>query len=86
MFETYAPILANGVGVSALLAGLFWMLASGRLATGREIREKNKRIEKLESALEIRDAQLDTVLKEYLPAANSVMSALHQAAGEVADR
>jgi hypothetical protein len=67
-------------GVSGLLVGLFWMLATGRLATGRELREKDKRITTLEKLVETRDAQLSMVLKETLPKTNVLMSALYKAA------
>lgn len=79
MFETYAPIFANGVGIVGVLAWLVWMLGTGRLATGRELSDKKAEIAALTATLEIRDRQLDSVLREYLPAANSVMQALHQA-------
>lgn len=34
--EFFTPGLLNGVGVVGLFAGLFWMLATGRLVTRRE--------------------------------------------------
>lgn len=82
--------LLNGVGavgVALSYTGLiFWLLATGRLCTGRELREKDKRIQTYEKALNVRDEQITAVLTEYLPAANSVMQALHRASDEVRDR
>lgn len=37
--EALSPAILNGVGVVGMLAGLFWMLATGRLATRRELDE-----------------------------------------------
>ena len=74
--------LINGVGVGAVLVILFWMLTTGRLCTGRELREKDKRIANLEEALKHRDEQLDSVVGMYMPAANALMQALHRAAEE----
>lgn len=34
--EAFTPELLNGTGVAALVVGLFWMLATGRLVTRRE--------------------------------------------------
>jgi hypothetical protein len=81
MVETYGPFVGNFAGVTGLLAWLFWMLSTGRLATGRELREKDKRIEAQAEALRVRDEQLNSVLLEYLPGANAIMRALHDAAG-----
>lgn len=80
MGDTYALLATNVGGLLGALSWLFWMLATGRLGTRRELDEKNKRIERLEEAVKERDHQIDAVLMEYLPAANSVMKALHQAA------
>jgi biopolymer transport protein ExbB/TolQ len=79
MLETYGPLVGNGVGVVGCLVWLFWMLSTGRLATGRELREKDKTIAAQAKSLEDRDRQLAKVLDEYLPGANAVMQALHQA-------
>lgn len=81
MVETYGPLVGNGVGVVGCLVWLFWMLSTGRLATGRELREKDKRIEAQAEALKVRDEQISAVLLEYLPGANAIMRALHEAAG-----
>ena len=74
--------LLNGLSIGAVLVILFWMLTTGRLCTGRELREKDKRIAALEEALKHRDDQLDRVVGMYMPAANSLMQALHRAAEE----
>lgn len=74
--------LLNGVGVVTLTVILFWMLSTGRLCTGRELRDKDRTIDALRQAVSTRDAQLSLVLKETLPTANSVLTALRAAAGE----
>lgn len=71
--------LLNGSGVVGLLVILFWMLASGRLATGREIREKNQRIEYLQATNAELLKQNGVLLRASVPATNAVMNALHQA-------
>lgn len=85
MIPNYALLVANGIGVVGLTALMYWLLATGRLGTAREMTEKNREIADLKQALKERDAQLNRVLDEYLPAANSVMKALHSAAGEMDD-
>jgi len=77
--DTYTLLGVNVTGLASALGLLFWLLSTGRLATGRELGEKQDEIRALKQALEVRDRQLDSVLREYLPAANSVMKALHQA-------
>lgn len=59
------PAIANGVGVIALLSGLFWMLATGRLVTRREhearvgdLKEQNAT---LKTTVEVRDQQLKSL-------------------------
>ena len=74
--------LTNGVGTAGLLVLLFWMLATGRLCTGRELREKNDRIAVLEKMIETRDAQHSLMLTETMPAVTNVLTALHEAAEE----
>lgn len=81
MFEGVPVGLANGVGVAALLVGLFWMLATRRLATGRELTEKEQRIAALEAALRTRDEQVDAALA-VLPEVADVLKKFHVAAEE----
>lgn len=71
--------LLDGLGTVALVVVLFWMLATGRLATGRELREKNEEIQFLRAANESLTKQNGLMLRESVPATNAVMSALHQA-------
>lgn len=73
--------LADGVSVVALLVILFWMLATGRLATGRELTEKTKRIETLEQQVRNRDEQVDVALA-VLPEVADVLRKFHVAAEE----
>jgi hypothetical protein len=76
----------NGVGAVGVAIGytglLFWMLATGRLCTGRELRDKNGRVQALEKMVTTRDEQINLMLRETLPTVSSVLSALHEAAGE----
>lgn len=76
----------NGVGAVGVAVGytglLFWMLSTGRLAVGRELREKDARIVALEAMVTTRDQQITLMLSEALPTVSTVLSALHQAAGE----
>lgn len=69
----------NGIGVVGLIVLLFWMLATGRLATARELREKDRRIAFLERALTERDKQLSLVMGESIPVTSTVLNALHHA-------
>lgn len=84
MIENYALLAANGVGVVSLTGFMYWLLATGRLATRRELDEKDKRITALTTALEQRDGQLTETLR-HLSAENSLMSALHRRAEEVTE-
>lgn len=84
MLDSYGLLIGNGIGVTGLLVWLFWMLATGRLATARELAEKDKRIAALHEALQNRDDQLTEALK-HLSAENSLMSALHRRAEEVSE-
>lgn len=81
MFEGLPVGLTNGVGVVALLVGLFWMLATGRLATGRELKEKSERIAALEAQVRNRDEQVDVALA-VLPEVADVLRKFHVAAEE----
>ena len=71
--------LLRGLGVVGLTCGLFWMLATGRLATGRELREKNQRIQALEATLRTRDHQLSLVLTETMTTISPVLKAMRAA-------
>ena len=74
--------LLNGAGVVGVVLLIFWALLTGRLCTGRELREKNQRIQALERTLEVRDRQLSMVMGESIPTVNAVLDALRQAAGD----
>lgn len=69
----------RGLGVIGLTCVLFWMLATGRLCTGRELREKNARIEVLETTLRVRDHQLSLVLSEAMTTISPVLKAMRAA-------
>lgn len=73
-----------GVGGAgwALAFGFMWLQFTGRAATGRELREKNGRIEFLQDALAERDKQLSLVLGETVPVTSTVLAALHRALEE----
>lgn len=75
----WAAQLGFAGGGWALVFGAVWMLFSGRLATARELREKNQRIEFLQKALEQRDQQVHLLMGETVPVTSTVLSALHRA-------
>lgn len=75
----------NGVGVVGILIVVFWALLSGRLATGRELREKDRRIATLEEALDDRDRQMAAILNQVLPTTNQLLRGIHEAAEEARD-
>jgi hypothetical protein len=77
--DVYLADLLRGVGVIGLTCGLFWMLATGRLAVGRELREKNERIVALEATLKVRDHQLSLVLSEAMTTISPVLKAMRAA-------
>lgn len=81
MDATLPAGLVNGVGVATILVGLFWMLATGRLCTGRELGEKDKRIATLEEQVRARDDQIDLALA-VLPEVAEVLRKFHVAAQE----
>ena len=85
MIESYALLVANGVGVVGLTGFMYWLLATGKLATARELTEKNNRIHALQEALANRDEQLNEALR-HLGAENSLMAALHRRAEEVSEQ
>lgn len=72
----------NGISVVALVLWFGWMLATGRIATRRELVEKDRRIAALEKALDTRDSQLMTVF-EALPKIARAMGGIHNAVEEV---
>lgn len=73
-------LLGDGTRVLALLVLTFWMLTTGKLCTGRELREKNQRIAALESTLKTRDHQLSLVLTESMTTISPVLKAMRAAA------
>lgn len=77
--DVYLADLLRGVGVIGLTCGLFWMLATGRLAVGREIREKNQRIEALEALVKVQSHQLTVVLNEAMTTISPVLKAMRSA-------
>lgn len=71
--------LLRGLGVVGLTCVLFWMLATGRLATGRELREKNATIERLEETVRVQRHQLTLVLNEAMTTISPVLRAMRAA-------
>lgn len=67
----YVAIAAVGIIAFALRA-----LVKGELRTGREVDQKDKRIEYLETALRTRDDQVGNAL-EVLPKIAGVLAELH---------
>jgi len=74
------PLNPNVIGVGGLLVILFVMLATGRLATSREIHEKNRRIEILEAMVKTKDHQLTIILTEAMTVLSPTLRALRGAA------
>lgn len=77
--------LLNGIGVVGVVLVVFWGLMVGRLCTGRELHEKNQRIDALEATLRTRDHQLSLVLTEAMTTISPVLKAL-RAAREAEDQ
>lgn len=73
------PLDPNAIGTGGLLVILFLLLATGRLATWPEIREKNRRIELLEKQVETKDRQLSIVLTESMTVVSPVLRAMRDA-------
>lgn len=76
----YSWPLFNSAGIVGLLGLTYLMLARGNLCTGRELREKNARIDKLEDSLKTRDHQLSLVLTEAMTTISPVLRAMRAAA------
>lgn len=72
--------LLNGIGTVGVVLVVFWGLMTGRICTGRELREKNKRIDLLEQTLQTRDEQLGLVLGETMTVISPVLKAMRGAA------
>lgn len=72
--------LANGVGSVTVVLIVGLMIVRGTLVTRREADAMREEIQALRKANEEQGQQLTLALREYMPAANSVMRALHQAA------
>ncbi len=69
----------NTIGISGLLVVLILLVATGRLATWREVKEKNDRIALLEATLKTRDHQLTLVLSEAMTTISPVLRAMRDA-------
>lgn len=80
---TEIPSLLNGVGAVGVAIGytglLFWMLATGRLCTGRELREKNARIDAQAKTITTQARQLTLVLTEAMGTISPVLKAMRAA-------
>ena len=73
------PVPWDQIGTAGLVVLLFLMLATGRLATSREIREKDRRIDVLENRLNTRDRQLTIILTESMTVISPVLRAMRDA-------
>ena len=78
----WAAQLGVAGGGWALSFYFVWMIFTGRAATGREVREKNGRIEFLQRAVDERDKQVSLLMGETVPVTSTVLSALHRAVEE----
>lgn len=86
MFESVPDPLLYGFAVVCFggWVGLLWMvrmLFTGKMASGRELREKDQRIVTVEKALRTRDEQVDAALA-VLPEVADVLRKFHVAAEE----
>ena len=68
MLDAIPPAVANGVGVVGLLVLLFWLLATGRLVTRREMdsrmADKDAQIALLSKANDVKDSQLEKLTSD----------------------
>lgn len=71
--------LLNGVGAVGVVLLVFWGLMTGRICTGRELREKNQRIDALEETLRTRDHQLSLVLTEAMTVISPILQVMRAA-------
>lgn len=67
------------VALISMVYGLWKALQTGNLGVGRELREKEARIGRLEKMVETRDHQLSTVLNETMTTLNPVLKAMRMA-------
>lgn len=86
MFEGIPDPMMYGAAVVCFggWVGLLWMvrmLFTGKMASGRELTEKSKRIDTLEAALGNREKQVDAALA-VLPEVADVLRKFHVAAEE----
>lgn len=75
MMDAIPPGLLNGAGVIALLVGLFWMLASGRLFTRRQYDDKAHEANEWRAESRVKDAQIaekDEQLRHLAEVGNTV--------------
>lgn len=73
--DAIPPGLLNGAGVIALLVGLFWMLASGRLFTRRQYDDKAHEANEWRAESRVKDAQIaekDEQLRHLAEVGNTV--------------
>lgn len=75
----------NSIGVAGLLVVLFYMIATGKLATPRELREKNQRIKTQDATIKTLQNQLSLVLTESMTTLSPVLKAMRAAAEAVGD-
>jgi hypothetical protein len=76
------PGLFNAIGVPGLTVVIFWMLASGRLCTGRELVDKDRRIDAQARMIEELTDQNRMLLNETIPTITSVLVSFREAAGK----
>jgi len=83
MFEGL-PIagLLDGAGTVTCIVLFGILLATGKICTGRELREKNDRITTLEATIATRDAQLNQLVSTLRPIGH-FMGSVHEVAEQV---
>lgn len=78
----FPPGLLDNLGVPGITILIFWMLSTGRLGTGRELRDKDARIDAQARMIEELTDQNRMLLNETIPTITSVLIAFREAAGK----
>ena len=74
--------ILDGAGTVACIVLFGFLLATGRICTGRELREKNDRITTLEATVATRDAQIYQLVSTLRPIGH-FMGSVHEVAEQV---
>ena len=75
-WQAWTSVMGASVSLNAFFV---WMVMTGRVATGREVKEKNATIADQKQTIAHLSEQNSLMLGSAIPATNAVMNALHQA-------